>query len=68
MKRRKSKCHPVPEQEQTDSKGSNKVRAGRLKNSHPLRGVMKDSMRIMPGTDLTQPADPDWGTVWDEKP
>lgn len=28
---------------------------------HPLYGAMKDLMRIMPGTDLTQPADPDWG-------
>ena len=30
-------------------------------NRHPLFGAMKDLMRIAPGTDLTQPADPDWG-------
>lgn len=28
---------------------------------HPLFGVLKGLMRVMPGTDLTQPADPDWG-------
>ncbi len=27
---------------------------------HPLYGFMKGSIRIMPGTDLTQPADPEW--------
>lgn len=27
---------------------------------HPLYGFMKGLIRIMPGTDLTQPADPEW--------
>ena len=27
---------------------------------HPLYGYMKGLVRIMPGTDLTQPADPQW--------
>lgn len=27
---------------------------------HPLFGAMKGLIRIMPGTDLTQPADPEW--------
>lgn len=27
---------------------------------HPLYGLMQGLVRIMPGTDLTQPADPDW--------
>ena len=27
---------------------------------HPLYGMMKGLIRIMPGTDLTQPADPEW--------
>jgi hypothetical protein len=35
-------------------------------NRHPLFGIMKDLMRIMPGTDLTKPADPQWGNVWDK--
>jgi hypothetical protein len=34
---------------------------------HPLLGHLKGLVRIMPGTDLTQPADPHWGDVWDEK-
>jgi hypothetical protein len=28
---------------------------------HPLLGALKGLMRISPGTDLTKPADPDWG-------
>ena len=28
---------------------------------HPLFGALKGLLRVMPGTDLTQPADPDWG-------
>ena len=27
---------------------------------HPLYGYMKGLVRIMPGTDLTKPADPEW--------
>ncbi len=27
---------------------------------HPAYGFMKGLVRIMPGTDLTQPADPGW--------
>jgi len=28
---------------------------------HPLFGALKHLMRIAPGVDLTEPADPDWG-------
>lgn len=28
---------------------------------HPLYGAMKGLVRVMPGTDLSQPADPEWG-------
>jgi len=28
---------------------------------HPLFGLLKGLLRVMPGTDLTKPADPDWG-------
>jgi len=27
---------------------------------HPLYGMMQGLVRVMPGTDLTQPADPEW--------
>jgi hypothetical protein len=30
-------------------------------NYHPLLGALKGLMQIVPGTDLTKPADPDWG-------
>jgi hypothetical protein len=36
------------------------VRAGEEKPFHPLYGYMQGLIRIMPGTDLTQPADPEW--------
>jgi hypothetical protein len=28
---------------------------------HPLLGALKGLVQIMPGTDLTEPADPEWG-------
>jgi hypothetical protein len=28
---------------------------------HPLFGALKGLMQVMPGTDLTEPADPGWG-------
>lgn len=33
---------------------------------HPLFGSLKGTTIIMPGVDLTEPADPDWGKVYDE--
>jgi hypothetical protein len=30
---------------------------------HPLLGALKGRVQVMPGTDLTQPADPEWGGV-----
>lgn len=38
--------------------------AGRSKKAverHPLLGSLKGAVRIAPGVDLTQPADPGWG-------
>lgn len=28
---------------------------------HPLLGALKGYVQVMPGTDLTEPADPAWG-------
>lgn len=36
------------------------VTAAGEKPFHPAYGFMKGLVRVMPGTDLTQPADPDW--------
>lgn len=33
---------------------------------HPLFGCMKGTSIVMPGVDLTEPADPDWGKVYDD--
>jgi hypothetical protein len=32
---------------------------------HPLFGALKGLTRVAPGVDLTEPADPDWGKVYD---
>ena len=32
----------------------------------PLFGSMKGTTIVMPGVDLTEPADPDWGRVYDD--
>ncbi|WP_204301453.1 hypothetical protein, partial [Stenotrophomonas maltophilia] len=34
---------------------------------HPAYGALKGMVRIMPGTDLTAPADPGWGNSLDEE-
>jgi hypothetical protein len=33
---------------------------------HPAYGLLKGTVTIAPGVDLTEPADPDWGKVYDE--
>jgi hypothetical protein len=33
---------------------------------HPLFGALKDEMFVPPGVDLTEPADPDWGNVYEK--
>jgi len=40
--------------------GGGVVQAAGEKPFHPLYGAMQGLVRIMPGTDLTQPADPEW--------
>jgi hypothetical protein len=34
---------------------------------HPLFGALKGHMFIPPGVDLTEPADPDWGKVYEDR-
>lgn len=34
-----------------------------VRGRHPLIGALKGTIRILPGTDLTQPAEPDWGAA-----
>jgi hypothetical protein len=42
------------------------VPASSERTHHPAFGAMKELMRIMPGADLTEPADPSWGELLDE--
>jgi hypothetical protein len=39
-----------------------------VRKRHPLIGALKGWIRIAPGTDLTEPADPEWGErAWGKK-
>jgi hypothetical protein len=33
---------------------------------HPIFGIWKGKVTLLPGYDYTQPADPDWGKVYDD--
>jgi hypothetical protein len=37
--------------------------AGKRGHRHPLFGALKGMITIMPGTDLTEPADPEWADI-----
>jgi transcriptional regulator with XRE-family HTH domain len=39
---------------------------GRLLELHPMFGCMKGTMTVPDDLDLTSPADPDWGKVYDD--
>lgn len=49
--------------EAAERKGPSKPRSG---ERHPLFGALKDVTIIPPGVDLTEPADPDWGKVYED--
>lgn len=36
-------------------------------NRHPIFGALKDITRLVPGVDLTEPADPEWADRVDQK-
>lgn len=42
-----------------------KVGEGADQPFHPLFGAMKGLIKVSPGVDLTEPADPDWGKAYD---
>jgi hypothetical protein len=39
------------------------VERAAVSKRHPMFGALKGLVRIAPGTDLTDPADPDWGRM-----
>jgi len=48
--------------------GSPPSNSANASGPHPLMGWMKDSVRVAPGVDLTEPADPEWGErAWGNK-
>jgi hypothetical protein len=46
--------------------GKSSLPAVKKGERHPLFGALKDVTFIPPGVDLTGPADPDWGKVYDD--
>lgn len=49
-----------------DSAAAAPATAAKKGERHPLFGALKDVTLIPPGVDLTEPADPDWGKVYDD--
>ena len=41
--------------------------AAKKGDRHPIFGAMKDITRLVPGVDLTEPADPEWADLLDKK-
>jgi hypothetical protein len=37
------------------------------KERHPICGALKDITFVVPGVDLTEPADPEWADLLDKK-
>jgi hypothetical protein len=57
---------PAPQSSVSDAPDMSKRAA--VSKRHPLFGAMRGLVRIAPGTDLTKPADPDWGErSWGDK-
>lgn len=55
------RTEPLPTPPRSGPTGSSKASPRR----HPLLGWLKGTVTIAPGTDLTEPADPDWGeSAW----
>jgi len=50
----------------TDSGAAAPPAVAKKGERHPLFGALKDVTLIPPGVDLTEPADPDWGKVYDD--
>ncbi|WP_126401753.1 hypothetical protein [Blastochloris tepida] len=52
---------PTPSGSHAPQAGAASESAGSQPRRHPLFGILKGKFTLAPGTDLTQPADPDWG-------
>jgi hypothetical protein len=45
--------------------GTSSLPPAKKGDRHPMFGALKGLVRIPPGVDLTEPADPDWGKVYE---
>jgi hypothetical protein len=52
--------------EKSQSENPKPLPPGKKNERHPLRGALKDMTFVPPGVDLTEPADPDWGKVYED--
>jgi len=57
----------VKERSETANSDTASTSKGAGETAHPILGWLKGTVRIAPGVDLTEPADPEWGKrAWDE--
>jgi len=52
--------------EESRSKKPEPLAQAKKEERHPLFGALKGITFIPPGVDLTEPADPDWGKVYED--
>lgn len=62
--RRSSEKPKLPARREGDEDGGSFRSA---EGPHPIFGCMKGTLTILPGVDLTAPADPEWGKVYGEE-
>jgi hypothetical protein len=60
------KDEPLGDCHNTESGAVAPPRVGKKGERHPLIGLLKDVTFIPPGVDLTEPADPEWGKLYDD--
>jgi hypothetical protein len=60
IKRRKLVFRKVKPQKAQDHLSSQDEERAAVSKRHPMFGALKGLVRVTPGTDLTDPADPDW--------
>ena len=62
------RTRPMPAGKAQSSSSSYAKEETKQPRRHPLFGRMKGTITIIPGTDLTEPADPDWAEIaWGEQ-
>jgi hypothetical protein len=52
--------------EESQSENPEPLPQAKKNERHPLFGALKGVTLVPPGVDLTEPADPDWGKVYED--